>query len=168
MGKDRRDVKLPGIHSPVVVGRSVIAAGPASDWTSWELRTKQPEGESGADWAPRWPVQKELAKATGQDMATIFARMRVLEAHKFPPDLPYVEYEPCDKKKPLVYVLKCKPTCWRLYFSADRQREEFLYLLAVCKKQWPRDSDDCRVARKRLLRYEKGEFDRERIELPLP
>lgn len=106
---------------------------------------------------------KELDPATPMDKHRIFSKMELLAAHGFPPREPCVEYERCDKRSPPVFVLKAKPGCWRVYFAEMPSERRLVYLYAVCKKKWPRDSDDCDVARARWLRFEKGEFEYEHL-----
>jgi len=56
--------------------------------------------------------------------------------------------ERSDDKAPQIYILKCKPTCWRLYFYVDHKRKYFVYLYAKCKKKQRRDPADSASARR--------------------
>jgi len=56
--------------------------------------------------------------------------------------------ERSDDKTPPIYILKCKPKCWRLYFYVDHKRKYFVYLYAKCKKKQRRDPADSARARK--------------------
>ncbi|MGH7621120.1 MAG: hypothetical protein ACREMU_02160, partial [Gemmatimonadaceae bacterium] len=48
-----------------------------------------------------------------------------------------------DRAKTTFYVLKAKPTGWRLYFTAsDPARREIVFLYAVNKKRNARDQKD--------------------------
>lgn len=49
---------------------------------------------------------------------------------------------PGDSKKSTFYVLKARPSGWRLYFAADEKSRTILFLWAVNKKCDPRDRSD--------------------------
>jgi phage-related protein len=53
------------------------------------------------------------------------------------------------KKDDFIYILKCTPDCWRLYFYVDLERKYFVYVHAVCKKQDEEDPADVGTARQR-------------------
>src|SRR5260370_25074200 len=38
------------------------------------------------------------------------------------------------KKDNVVWLLKCKPKCWRLYFYVQEKEKRIIYVHAVCKK----------------------------------
>jgi hypothetical protein len=53
------------------------------------------------------------------------------------------------QKDDVVWLLKCKPSCWRLYFYVrkDATENRIVYLLAVCKQQNQEDPADAKRAR---------------------
>jgi hypothetical protein len=53
-----------------------------------------------------------------------------------------------DGKK--IWILKAKPSCWRLYFHVYENTNQIFYLHAVCKKKDQQSPSDGRKARKRL------------------
>src|SRR5260370_2007918 len=54
------------------------------------------------------------------------------------------------KKDEVVWLLKCKPSCWRLYFYVWKNGKDkrIIYLHAVCKKKDAEDPYDAAEARK--------------------
>ena len=52
------------------------------------------------------------------------------------------------KKDDLIWLLKCKPSCWRLYFYVNQKGKQIIYVHAVCKKQDKEDEADAREARR--------------------
>lgn len=54
------------------------------------------------------------------------------------------------KKDDVIWVLKCKPTCWRLYFYVWQQGKEkrIIYVRAACKKTDKEDPRDAHEARR--------------------
>lgn len=53
------------------------------------------------------------------------------------------------RKDDLIWLLKCKPSCWRLYFHVWEQGDDkrIIYDYAVCKKTDKEDSQDAVYAR---------------------
>ena len=60
-----------------------------------------------------------------------------------------------DGKDPDIWILKCKPSCWRLYFHVYPSGK-IAYLYPVCKKEWAQDPADAKYARKLLTRGAAG------------
>jgi hypothetical protein len=54
------------------------------------------------------------------------------------------------KKDDVIWLLKCKPSCWRLYFYVWKSEKEkrIIYLLAICKKSNAEDQGDAIEARR--------------------
>src|SRR3954447_25766874 len=54
------------------------------------------------------------------------------------------------KKDDVIWLLKCKPTCWRLYFYAyeNGKDKRLIYLHAICKKADKEDPWDAFQARR--------------------
>jgi hypothetical protein len=58
-----------------------------------------------------------------------------------------------DEKEPAIWILKCWPSCWRLYFYVyvardDQDDRRIIYLYAKCKKKQRRDKSDSVYARR--------------------
>lgn len=140
----------------------------ASEWSSWEIATKRPPDERGVDWKPRLLLNKDLDGITEKHLAKVATKMRLLERHGHPEASPFVDYEQCSKSQKRIWVLKAKPTIWRLYLAIFPERRQLIYLHAVAKKQWPRDMADCKTAMRRLEQFEEGGYTLERIELSAP
>ena len=56
-----------------------------------------------------------------------------------------------------IFVLKCKPSCWRLYFHVEQTQKMFLLLHAVCKKAQKRDPNDPKKAARRFADWQNRE-----------
>jgi hypothetical protein len=54
------------------------------------------------------------------------------------------------KKDSVIWLLKCKPTCWRLYFCVHENGNDkrIIYVHAVCKKTDKEDPSDAVKARR--------------------
>lgn len=53
------------------------------------------------------------------------------------------------RKDDKIWLLKCKPSCWRLYFYVSETKEEkrIIYVHAVCKKKTAENDTDAQKAR---------------------
>ncbi|MBK5295324.1 MAG: hypothetical protein JJE04_27055 [Acidobacteriia bacterium] len=52
------------------------------------------------------------------------------------------------KKDKVIWLLKCKPSCWRLYFYVcDGKEKRIIYVHAICKKADAEDPSDATEAR---------------------
>ena len=99
----------------------------------------------------RRPCSDAFADANDDDFVSIFSECRLLIAAGVPADKtkgnPEVEVwkKPCkgDSQKSTFYVLKAKPSGWRLYFYVpDRNQRKVTFLYAVNKKRNERDQSD--------------------------
>lgn len=50
------------------------------------------------------------------------------------------------KKTDFIWLLKCKPNCWRLYFHVWEKEKRIIYVHAVCKKSDKEDPSECAEA----------------------
>jgi hypothetical protein len=118
-----------------------------SEWTLWEIEYQR-EG------LVERPVTEELqVRGSSTDTKQALSRLRLLKAHGWPAPGRSLDIEAVGSG---IYVLKCKPGFWRLYFSViDRQRR-ILLLLAVTKKKWKRNPHDLAKASRRLGDYQGG------------
>lgn len=58
------------------------------------------------------------------------------------------------QKDEVIWLLKCKPSCWRLYFYVNQKR--IIYLLAICKKTGAEDPRHATEARRIYDRVRPG------------
>lgn len=120
-------------------------------------------------------VSDVYADANDEELGDVFTALRLLRAAGCPPDKtkgnpeiePVKHKCPGCHKKSLFYVLKAKPSGWRLYFRVkDEARRECEFLYAVHKKKRPRRDEDfnccCRVADK----LDSGKLSRAKLQLP--
>ena len=128
----------------------------------WELLEIELDGHC--------PCSEVLDAAPFHQSALVDRKLRILAAAGVPPNKEKGRYifENLGKyflktKKVHVqlYVLKCKPTPWRLYFyvvppASNRQVE---FLLAVPKKGWKRDPKDIELCYRRLDRIDQDTAD---------
>jgi len=118
-----------------------------SRWTLWEVEYRR-------GGLIERPVTEELqARGSATDTKQAVARLRLLKAHGWPVPRGSLEIEAA---APGLYVLKCKPGFWRLYFSIVDPPRRILLLLAVAKKKQGRNPDDIPKAARRLADYESG------------
>lgn len=116
------------------------------------------------------------ADANDEELVQVFGALRLLQAAGCPPDLckgnPETEFvgkhRPHGSKSGVsVFVLKAKPSGWRLYFYiGDRDLKEVVFLHSVHKKKNARDKRDFRRCCTVLEQVWRGETSRELLPLP--
>lgn len=143
-----------------------IAPAPDSDWELFELerREKRPCSDAYAD------------DANDTELSHVLSQLRLLRAAGCPPDeergRPNVQkvgkHTPRGSDHQVtVYVLKAKPSRWRLYFFVDDpQRRVIIFLYAVSKKTNARDPNDFKRCCTILDAYTAGEYALVEIEVP--
>lgn len=52
------------------------------------------------------------------------------------------------QKDKVIWLLKCKPSCWRLYFCVFEKEKRIVYVYAVCKQKDKEDPADYKKARR--------------------
>jgi hypothetical protein len=119
-----------------------------SDWTLWEIEYEREGGSVDR------PVTDELlARGSSTETKQAISKLRLLKAHGWPVPGGSLDIETVASG---MYVLKCKPGFWRLYFSVIDPRRRILLLLAVAKKKWKRNPNDLTKASRRLGDYQCG------------
>src|SRR5437899_2347270 len=108
---------------------------PAAKWVTYEVIVRDASGDPSIT-----PFSGGLTSA-GQVLGRVLRRMRMLQDL----GLPAARLHMKDKdgrrlivsKDDRIWLLKCKPTCWRLYFYVYKSGSEnrIIYVWAVCKKQ---------------------------------
>ena len=88
----------------------------------------------------------------GDPIGTAMNKMWLCQQHGWPDARGPLVIDPADDDEPQIWILKCKPNCWRLYFHVTQANRRFIYLYAVCKKKQRRDAEDATRARTRLYR----------------
>jgi hypothetical protein len=120
----------------------------ASGWLTYEVIMRDDEGEHAIT-----PFSDALA-VSGALPINALNKIRIVQELGWPTakrDLTDDYGHPLIvKKDDIVWLLKCKPSCWRLYFYVWKNENEkrIIYLRAVCKKQDAEDPSDAVEARK--------------------
>ena len=128
----------------------------SSGWRTYEVCERVVDGE-----CVRMPFSLELASSGTmpdaairkmqmlQDMGLAQAKRDMKDSHG------QLRLVPKDE---VIWLLKCKPSCWRLYFYVDENGKEkrFIYVRAVCKQQDKEDSKDAEKARRIADRIRSG------------
>jgi hypothetical protein len=120
----------------------------SSGWRTYEVLQKNSDGEYSIT-----RVSDALA-ISGKASKQPIARMQMLQ------DIGWPEAKVAMKdsqgkcliarKDEVIWLLKCKPSCWRLYFYVweNEKNKRIIYLHAVCKKTTKEDPKDARQARR--------------------
>jgi hypothetical protein len=93
----------------------------------------------------------------------VVQKLTLLEALGWPDATASLDIEKLDAS---LFVLKCKPTCWRVYFAVEVAQRLFILADAVCKKKWKRNPNDRKTASKRLHDWHTGRARIERVRVP--
>jgi hypothetical protein len=126
-------------------------------WSTWEAVLRQGKGP----WVP--VMSTAFAQGKGDELATTIGKMRILERLGFPAALQSVTLEKADRRKPAIWILKCKPSCWRLYlhlYTVSPTDKRIVYLHAKCKKKDKQDPEDTARARRVLAAANRGDVGR--------
>lgn len=131
----------------------------SSGWTSYEVIQK--------DEAQSTPVSDALA-AGGRIPVAAANKISIMEQIGWPSakrDMRYGRGKPrIVKKSDVIWLLKCSPDCWRLYFYVIPNKKYIVYVHAVCKRQ---DVEDPADAVKAKLVYDDIQAGRSAV-TPFP
>lgn len=117
------------------------------DWTLWEIEYRR-------GGLVERPVTDDLqGRGSSIDTKQAISKLRLLKAQGWPVPRGTLEIEVVASG---LYVLKCKPGFWRLYFTVIDPQRHILLLLAVAKKKWKRNPNDLTKAASRLSDYQSG------------
>jgi hypothetical protein len=112
-----------------------------SGWKTYELMSKRTE---------ETPVSEALAK-DGVNALPAIKKMLMVQDVGWPGALELhfgaKGKHRIVKKDDVIWLLKCTPNCWRLYFYVYKAQKWIIYVHAVCKKQNEEDSNDTKEAR---------------------
>lgn len=125
---------------------------PIAAWASFEVVLR---GRDGKLDPKAKPFSGVLFSGDGDEITTALQKMRLAQTHGWPDARLYLKDKrgkplvdrADDEKEPPIYLLKCKPGCWRLYFYVDSAAHRFTYLSAKCKKKQEREASDSVRAR---------------------
>jgi hypothetical protein len=159
-------------------------------WSEWRVDQVYSIGGDGRD---RLIIEQEFAANASQALAGL-QKLGMLKARGWPAALTDWHYnrgskterriEKVDDGPPPIFLLKCKPSCWRIYFHVTEEKPpeakvalhkgtpqpryagSFLVLRVVCKRQQKRDPGDITDARGRLSRWRAGQLRSKRLPLP--
>ena len=119
----------------------------SSGWISYEVYQRDSEGRFTIT-----PFSATLA-SSGSLAKPAISRMRTVQNVGWPQARRHFKDENGHslvvKKDDVVWLLKCKPSCWRLYFyvRSNGKEKRIVYLYAVCKKKDAEDRSDAVKAR---------------------
>jgi len=147
----------------------------------------------GGDGRARLFIEQEFAANSSQALAGL-QKLGMLRAHGWPAALTDWNYnrggknerriEKVENGPPPIFLLKCKPSCWRIYFHVveekppekkdalrkgapePRHAGSFLVLRVVCKRQQKRDPGDVTAARTRLDGWRARQLRSKTLPLP--
>jgi hypothetical protein len=118
-------------------------------WATFEVVLVDEDGKMST------PFSQEIRN----DRVKVAKRMKMLEDYGWPRATQ--EWKVNGKKRvvpkdDLIWLLKCTPDCWRLYFYVNENESRFIYVHAVCKKQDKEDASDLNAARRIADRLRSG------------
>jgi hypothetical protein len=115
------------------------------DWSIYEVLEPDADGQL-VDHGSNRPVSRALAES-GDPIETAISKLKLLEYHGWPAARGLLDVDEADDKTPKIWILKCKPSCWRFYFHVYETRRRIVLLHVRCKKRNRRSSSDSTRAR---------------------
>lgn len=130
---------------------------PTPPWESYEVLLRDSDGRLHEDG--KRPFSVRLLKG-GDQITTALGLMWTLQFHGWPRARQVMKDErgklrivlSDDENGKRIWILKAKPTCWRLYFYVYEEKKHILYLHAVCKKKDEQDPSETTRARRIFTR----------------
>ncbi len=111
-----------------------------SGWKSYEVINKETE---------ETPVSTAIA--AGPDTSVVIKKIFMVQEAGWPEALKLhfgaKGKHRIVKKDDVIWLLKCTPSCWRLYFYIYKNKKWIIYVHAVCKKKDKEDPNDAIQAR---------------------
>lgn len=111
-----------------------------SGWKSYEVIDKQTEAT---------PVSAAIA--VGPDTGVVIKKIFMVQEAGWPEALKLhfgkKGKHRIVKKDDVIWLLKCTPSCWRLYFYIYKAEKWIIYIHAVCKKKNKENPNDAIQAR---------------------
>lgn len=142
-----------------------IPPNPADDWELFELvrRGRRPCSDAYAD------------DANNEELHNVLSQLQLLRAAGCPadrekgqPNYQFVGKHSLESGRTVaVYVLKAKPSRWRLYyFVDDLERKRIVFLHAVSKKTDKRDPEDLKRCKRLLDKLDSGQYELVALDVP--
>jgi len=129
-----------------------FSRGCSSGWKSFEI----------LDSEDRTPFSLSLA-SSGKTAVQAVTKMRMVQELGWPEAKRSLKDDQgrarIVKKDNVIWLLKCKPSCWRLYFYVweDQENKQIIYVHAICKKSDDEDPSDAKEARRIADSVRSGE-----------
>lgn len=121
-------------------------ANPASGWVTLEIYLRDSNGEPAfTPFSSALAVSGTIAKQAVTKMQNVQelgwpeAKRRLRDNEGRPRIV---------KKDDVIWMLKCNPSCWRLYFYVYEKTKQIVYLHAICKKSQAEDPAGAAEARR--------------------
>jgi hypothetical protein len=121
----------------------------SSGWITYEVCEKDGDGN-----ATTRPFSVALVAGSGTSPKPPVTKMRMVQTIGWPEAKRVLKddhgHPLVVKKDDVIWLLKCKPHCWRLYFYVyeSAKQKAIIYLLAICKKGDEEDPADVTEARR--------------------
>ena len=143
----------------------------AATQAPWRLAGRAMKCLKNAKGENYWPFT-EVLRSSGVGAVSAYTKMRMVQ------DLGFTTAQPdyrdslgkplIIKKDDLIWLLKCKPSCWRLYFYVTEGPTEnrLIFVFAVCKKTDKEAHRSVRKARRIADILKRGEGGITPIEFP--
>ena len=109
-------------------------------WTAYEVVVTDSSGQP-----IKRPFSDTLAAKGAQLALHAIKAMRMVLAHGWPDaskDYIYEGRRRVVRKDSGIWLLKCMPHCWRLYFYVRTESKQIVYVHAVCKKKDDENEQD--------------------------
>jgi hypothetical protein len=126
---------------------------PTPPWESFEVVLRGVDRRS--DREQQTPFSDELFSGDGDPIQTALQKMWLVQSHGWPEAIRQLRdgrgkplIDRADDADPAIWILKCKPSCWRLYFHVYIAQSRIAYLYAKCKKRTRREAADSVRARR--------------------
>jgi len=123
----------------------------SSGWTTYEVYQRAADGSYSVT-----PFSDALA-SSGTLPTQAVTKMRMLQTLGWPQAKRSLKdrhgHPLVVKKDEAIWLLKCKPSCWRLYFNVwengkeNEKEKRIIFVHAVCKKRSDEDPSDAAKAR---------------------
>ena len=116
-------------------------------WTSYEVYQRDSNGVHSLT-----PFSLALAGVSGGLPTQAITKMRMVQEIGWPAAKQQLKddfnHHLIVRKDEVIWLLKCKPKCWRLYFYVWETGKGIVYVHATCKQQDKEDPNDETKARR--------------------
>ena len=123
------------------------------------------------------PFRDVLFSGDGDETGTPLRKMWLLQSHGWPEakrvmrgkkrrKSGLIDRADCSERE--IWILKCKPSCWRLYFCVFQEKHQIVYLHAACKRRAKRDPAECARACRIFCEHLAGPRSGRITRIPFP